>query len=319
MDTMKPIDLNTPGNYAEALAKAAMTEEPHALAMWLAGEDEGAVEGPFGKWYLYFAERLMDMAPNPAEGFASQPTQSVAAPTIGRNDLCPCGSGKKFKKCHIGNEGAAAWRLGSPTQEIKMEAVARLIHMMPMEALESVPVEKCSSMVRTEILNVFHAAGRLEEATTMLKTVLEGKRSDPNLLYDYWIARYAEWLVELDRAKEAESFLMDEYDNPNKVKQWQVAQKLAAFYIDQGDPDSAETWIETSLEGDEENPFTHYLKGLMYHTLSQYEPAVEAYEQAIRYGDRFRKQEQEYMVRLVEEALLLAKEQKPLDGEDEGA
>jgi uncharacterized protein YchJ len=21
---------------------------------------------------------------------------------IGRNDLCPCGSGKKFKKCHLG-------------------------------------------------------------------------------------------------------------------------------------------------------------------------------------------------------------------------
>ncbi|MDP9110930.1 MAG: SEC-C metal-binding domain-containing protein, partial [Candidatus Eremiobacteraeota bacterium] len=25
-------------------------------------------------------------------------------PKVGRNDLCPCGSGKKFKKCH----GAAA-------------------------------------------------------------------------------------------------------------------------------------------------------------------------------------------------------------------
>ncbi len=23
-----------------------------------------------------------------------------AAPKIGRNDLCPCGSGQKFKKCH---------------------------------------------------------------------------------------------------------------------------------------------------------------------------------------------------------------------------
>lgn len=24
--------------------------------------------------------------------------------TVGRNDPCPCGSGKKFKKCHMGNE-----------------------------------------------------------------------------------------------------------------------------------------------------------------------------------------------------------------------
>jgi len=23
---------------------------------------------------------------------------------IGRNDPCPCGSGKKFKKCHMGKE-----------------------------------------------------------------------------------------------------------------------------------------------------------------------------------------------------------------------
>ncbi|MGE0682771.1 MAG: SEC-C metal-binding domain-containing protein [Candidatus Binatia bacterium] len=22
------------------------------------------------------------------------------APKVGRNELCPCGSGKKFKKCH---------------------------------------------------------------------------------------------------------------------------------------------------------------------------------------------------------------------------
>jgi preprotein translocase subunit SecA len=31
-----------------------------------------------------------------------QPKQRpvVAGPKIGRNDLCPCGSGQKFKKCH---------------------------------------------------------------------------------------------------------------------------------------------------------------------------------------------------------------------------
>lgn len=28
---------------------------------------------------------------------------------IGRNDLCPCGSGKKFKKCHMGRENELVW------------------------------------------------------------------------------------------------------------------------------------------------------------------------------------------------------------------
>jgi preprotein translocase subunit SecA len=36
----------------------------------------------------------------------SLPPASRAAPKIGRNDLCPCGSGKKFKKCHGAADGA---------------------------------------------------------------------------------------------------------------------------------------------------------------------------------------------------------------------
>ncbi|MBV8550743.1 MAG: preprotein translocase subunit SecA [Acidobacteriaceae bacterium] len=35
---------------------------------------------------------------------SSQPTSVNKAPKVGRNELCPCGSGKKYKKCH----GAAA-------------------------------------------------------------------------------------------------------------------------------------------------------------------------------------------------------------------
>ncbi len=33
-------------------------------------------------------------------GDASQPTQRRTGEKVGRNDLCPCGSGKKYKKCH---------------------------------------------------------------------------------------------------------------------------------------------------------------------------------------------------------------------------
>ena len=35
----------------------------------------------------------------PSEGTASK-TVSNGAPKVGRNDPCPCGSGKKYKKCH---------------------------------------------------------------------------------------------------------------------------------------------------------------------------------------------------------------------------
>ena len=34
-----------------------------------------------------------------ATGTSEQP-QASKGPKVGRNDLCPCGSGKKYKKCH---------------------------------------------------------------------------------------------------------------------------------------------------------------------------------------------------------------------------
>jgi preprotein translocase subunit SecA len=33
-------------------------------------------------------------------GHSGEQSQAKAAPKVGRNDLCPCGSGKKYKKCH---------------------------------------------------------------------------------------------------------------------------------------------------------------------------------------------------------------------------
>ncbi|MBV8118233.1 MAG: SEC-C domain-containing protein [Candidatus Eremiobacteraeota bacterium] len=59
------------------------------------------------------AERLLGPAPkyeptqlhtNRGDGEPAKPKQVAAADKVGRNDLCPCGSGKKYKKCH----GAAA-------------------------------------------------------------------------------------------------------------------------------------------------------------------------------------------------------------------
>ncbi len=35
---------------------------------------------------------------------ASQPNQRRTGEKVGRNDPCPCGSGKKYKKCHGVNE-----------------------------------------------------------------------------------------------------------------------------------------------------------------------------------------------------------------------
>jgi len=66
-------------------------------------------------------------------GVGRRPVKTAASQTIGRNDPCPCGSGKKFKYCH-GRSGApaltgvpvpqpaapgAAARPGAPTGRVK--------------------------------------------------------------------------------------------------------------------------------------------------------------------------------------------------------
>jgi len=46
---------------------------------------------------------------------------------IGRNELCPCGSGKKFKKCHMGKEDELVWEgTGEATVEEMGTRIANL-------------------------------------------------------------------------------------------------------------------------------------------------------------------------------------------------
>ena len=45
-------------------------------------------------------QRELTAARMAGAGGASEPTQRQTGQKVGRNDPCPCGSGKKFKKCH---------------------------------------------------------------------------------------------------------------------------------------------------------------------------------------------------------------------------
>jgi len=45
-------------------------------------------------------ERELAAASRAGAGESSQPSQRRTGEKVGRNDPCPCGSGKKYKKCH---------------------------------------------------------------------------------------------------------------------------------------------------------------------------------------------------------------------------
>jgi len=53
-------------------------------------------------------------------GAVEKPQQVIRREKIGRNDPCPCGSGKKYKKCHgaggAAGPGAAGPKGGGPAK-----------------------------------------------------------------------------------------------------------------------------------------------------------------------------------------------------------
>ena len=49
-------------------------------------------------------QRELEQARMAGSGSAEAPAQRRTGDKVGRNDPCPCGSGKKYKKCHGVNE-----------------------------------------------------------------------------------------------------------------------------------------------------------------------------------------------------------------------
>jgi hypothetical protein len=59
-----------------------------------------------GKAPVFFPDEAPDESPDESKGESKaesdveEPVPAIAAPKPGRNELCSCGSGKKYKKCH---------------------------------------------------------------------------------------------------------------------------------------------------------------------------------------------------------------------------
>jgi preprotein translocase subunit SecA len=97
-------------------ARRLVAPEPSALPS--AGKDAGSLmEVPIQtrapqttidsieQEFRHKKERELQAARQAGAGDASEPTQRRTGEKVGRNDPCPCGSGKKYKKCH-GADGA---------------------------------------------------------------------------------------------------------------------------------------------------------------------------------------------------------------------
>ena len=54
-----------------------------------------------GSFYHFFDDKSeLAVASLAGSGNGAEPSQRRTGEKVGRNDPCPCGSGKKYKKCH---------------------------------------------------------------------------------------------------------------------------------------------------------------------------------------------------------------------------
>ncbi len=84
---------NMPGY--EEIPSGAMFAQPAVPAGYLSGSEAEALLGPMPG----SGRRPAALHTNLGDGEPQKPVHRDQ-PKVGRNDLCPCGSGKKFKKCH---------------------------------------------------------------------------------------------------------------------------------------------------------------------------------------------------------------------------
>jgi hypothetical protein len=115
----------------------------------------------------------------------------------GRNDPCPCGSGKKFKKCHLGREGELFLRKNETFNEEAARKVANLpaVHYgRSREVIATLKEEgylnsvgiKCIDLEAYRKLGVSGQeipAGSLKVSSAILVNPEKTKEADPSHLY----------------------------------------------------------------------------------------------------------------------------------------
>ena len=117
---------------------------------------------------------------------------------IGRNEPCPCGSGKKFKHCHVGRENELQeGGLGEFTLEMSaaITSLPAVNYGRSQEMLDSLDIKKLtgsSTGIKFVDLNAYRAldvsAGKTavqgeESSGGVVINVLKTQRSDPDHVY----------------------------------------------------------------------------------------------------------------------------------------
>lgn len=153
-----------------------------------------------------------------ASGF----TAHRAAPKVGRNDPCPCGSGKKYKKCHFGkgDDAALSPRAGLTIREYRVRlhelcGPAELARQHPAD-LARLPFDALSPEQAEACLGVFLDCERMDEAVALMDVLapkIDAKKADElrTVLVEFAHEYGMNELVEDQLAKVGDDAVLPEY------------------------------------------------------------------------------------------------------------
>src|SRR4051794_29167854 len=99
---------------------------------------------------------------------------------VGRNDPCPCGSGKKYKKCCLAKDEAAA-RQASAQLATTQRELARAFDLPPLPEPPQPPPLDPIDQARNELWEAFEAAGSVEQPAVFRRALAEPGLLDAEL------------------------------------------------------------------------------------------------------------------------------------------
>jgi hypothetical protein len=189
VETLRTLARARSGWVGENLARQAalQIEDPHLDELYRIDRATERSADPFAS---LVADVGIDGLPaTRSHVIASGFTARRATPKVGRNDPCPCGSGKKYKKCCADKERGESW---SPVAGITMREYRRRLHefvdakemlrehpadlaRLPLAALSTEQLDAC--------FQVFLDCERMDDAERTLEQ-LAGRDLGPELTLD---------------------------------------------------------------------------------------------------------------------------------------
>ena len=119
---------------------------------------------------------------------------------VGRNDPCPCGSGKKYKKCHMAQDQAAE-RAALPV-EVAAPAVSPLISWVPpLPELPPLPEPNPQYQAMQARIDAFESADYEDRIALFLQTLDEPELIDREMAFEMINQVYSECAARGQRAR----------------------------------------------------------------------------------------------------------------------